>query len=193
MKQRENGILIGTVMDLDDPEQIGRVKVRLAQYNDVESYWARLVAPMAGNKRGLFLRPEVGDEVLVAFENGDPRRVYVLGSLWSKVDVPPPDDGKPTENNWRFFVSRSGHILKFDDTSGAEKIELIDKAGALKIVIDAAGEKIQITCDKGDIEIKAPSGTLTLEAKTVEIKAKSDMSLEAGTQMKIKGQKVDIN
>jgi uncharacterized protein involved in type VI secretion and phage assembly len=193
MKQRENGILIGTVMDLDDPEKIGRVKVRLAQYNDVESYWARLVTPMAGKGRGLFLRPEVGDEVLIAFENGDPRRVYVLGSLWSKVDTPPPDDGKPTDNNWRFFVSRSGHILKFDDTDGAEKIELIDKAGALKIVIDAAGEKIQITCDKGDIEVKAPSGSLTIEAKTIEIKAKADMSLEAGTQMKLKGQKVDIN
>lgn len=193
MKQRENGILIGTVMDLDDPETIGRVKVRLAQYNDVESYWARLVAPMAGGQRGLFLRPELGDEVLVAFENGDPRRAYVLGSLWSKVDAPPPDDGKPADNNWRFIVSRSGHILRFDDTKGAEKIELIDKSGALKVVIDAAGEKIQITCDKGDVEVKSPAGSITLEAQKVEIKATADMSLEAGAQMKIKGAKVDIN
>ncbi len=144
MKQRENGILIGTVMDLDDPEKIGRVKVRLVQYNDEESCWARVVTPMAGRQRGLFLRPEVGDEVLLAFENGDPRRAYVLGALWSKVDTPPPDDNKPTDNNWRFMVSRSGRILRFDDTKGSEKIELIDKSGSLKIVIDAAGEKTDL-------------------------------------------------
>jgi phage baseplate assembly protein V len=193
MKQRENGILIGTVMDLDDPEKIGRVKVRLAQYDDVESCWARLVAQMAGKQRGVFFRPEVGDEVLVAFENGDPRRAYVLGALWSKVDTPPPDDGKPVDNNWRLIVSRSGHMLRFDDTKGAEKIEVIDKSGSLKIVIDAAGEKIQITCDKGDVEVKSPSGSITLEAKTIKINATADMSLEAGTQMKIKGKTVDIN
>lgn len=193
MKQRENGILIGTVMNLDDPDKIGRVKVRLVQYNDEESCWARVVAPMAGNRRGVFCRPEVGDEVLVAFENGDPRRAYVLGALWSKVDAPPPDDGKPVDNNWRLIVSRSGHILRFDDTKGAEKIELIDKSGALKIVIDASGAKIQITCDKGDVEVKSPAGSITLEAKTVEIKSTAGMSLEAGGQMKIKGATVDIN
>jgi phage baseplate assembly protein V len=193
MKQRENGILIGTVVDLDDPEKIGRVRVRLAQYDDVESYWARLVVLMAGNNRGTFFRPEVGDEVLVAFENGDPRRAYVLGGLWSKVDAPPPDDGKTTDNNWRVIVSRSGHILRFDDTSGAEKIELIDKSGSLKIVIDAAGEKIQILCDKGDMELKAPSGSITLEGNTVEIKSTAGMNIEAGAQLKIKGSKVDIN
>jgi phage baseplate assembly protein V len=193
MKQRENGILIGTVVDLDDPEKIGRVRVRLAQYDDVESYWARLVVPMAGNNRGTFFRPEIGDEVLVAFENGDPRRSYVLGALWSKVDAPPPDDGKTTDNNWRVIVSRSGHILRFDDTSGAEKIELIEKSGSLKIVIDAAGEKIQILCDKGDMELKAPSGSITLEGKTVEIKSTAGMNIEAGAQLKIKGSKVDIN
>ena len=54
----------------------------------------RLATPMGGKDRGLFFRPEVDDEVLVAFEHGDPRRPYVLGALWSKVDPPPADDGK---------------------------------------------------------------------------------------------------
>jgi uncharacterized protein involved in type VI secretion and phage assembly len=191
MKQRENGILIGTVIDLADPEKLGRVKVRLAQYDDQESCWARLVAPMAGKQRGFFFRPEPQDEVLIAFENGDPRRAYVLGALWSKVDTPPPDDGK-TDNNWRFIVSRSGHILKFDDTQGAERIELIDKSSKHKIVIDASGDKLQIVCDSGDIEVRAAS-SVTISATTIKVSASQDMTLKADGQMKIQGATVDIN
>jgi uncharacterized protein involved in type VI secretion and phage assembly len=193
MKQRENGILIGTVIDLDDPEKLGRVRARLPQYGDELTYWARLVTPMAGKGRGLFLRPEVGDEVLIAFENGDPRRAYVLGALWSKVDTPPPDDGNQTQNNWRFVVSRSGHVLRFDDTQGAGKIEVIDKSGKLKLTVDASGKKIQITCDTGDIELSAPAGTIKLDAKTVQIKSSADASLEATGPLKLKGATVDIN
>lgn len=193
MKQRENGILIGTVIDLDDPEKLGRVRARMPQFDDQLTDWARLVTPMAGKGRGLFLRPEVGDEVLIAFENGDPRRPYVLGALWSKVDTPPPDDGNQTQNNWRFVVSRSGHILRFDDTQGAEKIEVIDKSGKLKLVVDASGKKIQITCDTGDIELSAPAGTIKLDAKTVEIKSSADATLEATGPLKLKGATIDIN
>src|ERR1035441_2936644 len=136
VSQRENGIVIGTVVDLNDPEKLGRVKLKLPQYNDEQSTWARIASPMAGGNRGFFFRPEVQDEVLVGFENGEVRRPYVLGALWSKVDTPPPRDSDDTKNNWRFIVSRSGHILKFDDTSGAEKIEIIDKSGSLKITLD---------------------------------------------------------
>ncbi len=193
MRQRENGIVIGTVLDLEDPEKLGRVKVRLAQYNDEQSCWARIVAPMAGKDRGFFFRPEKEDEVLVAFENGDPRRAYVMGALWSKVDTPPPDDGKQADNNWRFIVSRSGHILRFDDTSGAEKIEVIDKTGKHRIIVDASGDKLQIICDSGDVEVKAPAGSIKVEAKSIEITASADMTVKAGTQMKIQGAKVDIN
>ncbi|HJS23123.1 MAG TPA: phage baseplate assembly protein V [Pyrinomonadaceae bacterium] len=191
--QRENGILVGIVTDLDDPDTLGRVRVRFPYLGDQLSYWAKISSPMAGNNRGFFFRPEVEDEVLVAFEMGDPRRPYVLGALWSKVDPPPPDDGKPTENNWRFIRSRSGHILKFDDTQGSERIEIIDKDNKHKIVIDTSGDKIQILCDTGNIEIKAPSGKLQIEAMDVEVKATASMKLEATGDMTISGKVVNIN
>lgn len=191
--QRENGILVGIVTDLDDPDTLGRVRVRFPYLGDQLSYWAKISSPMAGNNRGFFFRPEVEDEVLVAFEMGDPRRPYVLGALWSKVDPPPPDDGKPTENNWRFIRSRSGHILKFDDTQGSERIEIIDKDNKHKIVIDTSGDKIQILCDTGNIEIKAPSGKLQIEAMDVEVKATASMKLEATGDMTISGSVVNIN
>src|SRR5262249_20209525 len=98
-EQQTNGIVIGIVKTLDDPDRLGRMRVELPHQNDQLSYWAPMVTPMAGAGRGVCFLPEVGEQVLVAFEHGDPRRPYVLGSLWSKVDRRPADDGKPTENN----------------------------------------------------------------------------------------------
>jgi uncharacterized protein involved in type VI secretion and phage assembly len=191
--QRENGILIGVVEDLDDPEQLGRVRVRFPHLNDELSDWSRLAAPLGGKDRGWFLRPEKDDEVLVACEHGDPRRTYIVGGLWSKADPPPADDGKKVDNNWRFFRSRAGHLMKFDDTSGAERIEIVGQGGQHKVVIDVSGRKIEISCASGDIAISAPSGTLSLDANQVEIKAKSTMTLEAGGAMTVKGSTVAIN
>jgi uncharacterized protein involved in type VI secretion and phage assembly len=191
--QQSNGMVIALVKDLDDPDRLGRIRVTYPHQNDELSYWARLVTPMAGPDCGVFFRPEVGDEVLMGFEHGDPRRPYVLGSLWSKVDQPPPDDGKPTENNWRFIKSRSGHIVKLDDTQGAEKIEMIDKDGARKVIIDSAARKIQVICDTGDVEVQAGAGSVKVEATTVEVKATGNMTLEASGTMTIKGATVNIN
>lgn len=193
MTQRENGVLIGTVSDLQDPEKLGRVRVHFPQYADQQSDWARIVSPMAGKDRGFFFQPEVGDEVLVALENGDPRRAYILGAVWSKVDTPPPRDGKDKDNNWRFIKSRSGHIVKLDDTKGSEKIEIVDKSGSNKVVIDTANKKIEIVCSSGDMDITAPTGTLKINAKTIEIKASADMTVQASAQLTVKGATVNIN
>jgi uncharacterized protein involved in type VI secretion and phage assembly len=191
--QRENGILIGTVADLRDPEKLGRVKVQFPQYDDQQSDWGRLVTMMAGNDRGTFFQPDVGDEVLVAFENGDPRRPYILGALWSTVDTPPSRDGNDEKNNWRMIKSRCGHIVKLDDTDGKEKIEILDKDGSRKVVIDTANSKIQIICGSGDVEISAPSGKVKIDAQSVDITASQEMNLKAGTTLNAKGSTVNIN
>ncbi len=191
--ERENGIVIGVVSDLNDPEGLARVRVKFPHLNEEPSDWARLSTPMAGKDRGMFFRPEVDDEVLVAFEHGEPRRPYIVGSLWSKVDTPPADDGNPTKNNWRQIVSRSGHIIRFDDTDGSEKIEIIDKDKSRKVVIDSGQQTIQVTCDQGDIEVSAGSGTVKVRATTVDIQASGDMTLQATGTMTIKGSTVNIN
>lgn len=189
--QRENGIVIGIVADLNDPEKIGRVRVKFPYLNDQLSDWARIAQPMAGKNRGSYFIPETEDEVLVAFECGDPRRPYIVGSLWSTADLPPATDGDPQKNNWRFIRSRSGHILKFDDTDGAEKIEIVGKDGGQSIVIDTANNKIEIHCE-GDIAIKA-KGKLSLEANEISVKAQSTMALEAQGSTTLKGSTVNIN
>lgn len=191
--QRENGVVIGVVADLDDPERLGRVRVKLPHLADQMSDWSRQATPMGGHERGLFFRPEVGDEVLVACEQGDPRRTIVVGALWSKVDPPPADDGNAIDNNWRFFRSRSGHVLKFDDTSGAERIEIVGSGGDHTLVIDVSGRKIEISCASGDVSISAPVGKVAIDANEVAITAKSRMTLDGGAALTVKGATVAIN
>jgi uncharacterized protein involved in type VI secretion and phage assembly len=188
-----NNLVIGVVCDLDDPDGLGRVRVRYPHLNDEESDWMRTVNMMAGAGRGAFFRPEPDDEVMVAWEHCDPRRPHLLGGLWSQTDSPPADDGKPTENNWRFITSRSGHLIKLDDTDKAERIEIVGMDTKRRIVIDCSGKKIQITCDDGDLELSAPKGTLKIDAKDVVVTATGKMDLTATGATTVKGKTVDLN
>lgn len=193
MSGPDNGLVIGVVASLEDPDLLGRVQVRYPHLNDTPSDWARLVSPMAGKAMGTFFRPQVGDEVLVGHEQNDPRRPYVLGSLWSQVDTPPQSGGSAKDNNWRVIVSRCGNKVIFDDTQGGERIVLVDKDDSRTVVIDSANKKIQVTCTSGDVEVKAQAGSVSVEAKTIHLKATQDMSIEAGATLTIKGLSVAIN
>jgi uncharacterized protein involved in type VI secretion and phage assembly len=194
------GVVVGVVTNNQDPEKMGRVKVKFPWLSDEdESDWARVATPMAGNGRGVFFLPEVEDEVLVAFQYGDPRFPYVVGALWNGTDAPPADnaDGK---NSLRVIKSRSGHVLRLTDEDGKEKIEVIDKTGKNSIVIDTSQNTLTITADK-DIVLSAPQGTIKLDAQKVEIKSSADAKVEAGAgmdlkasgQMTVKGATVNIN
>jgi uncharacterized protein involved in type VI secretion and phage assembly len=199
-KTKIYGGVIGTVTNNQDPDNLGRVKVKFPWLSDEdESNWARIVSPMAGKEKGIFFLPEVGDEVFVVFQYGDINMPYVIGSLWNGVDVPPEtnSDGK---NNIRIIKSRSGHIIRLDDTEGEEKIEIVDKTEKNMITIDAKDNKISLTTDK-DIEIAAPNGKVTVTAKDLEMKssaattieASAGMDLKASGTMNVKGAMVNIN
>src|SRR5262245_10644139 len=84
------GVAVGVVTQNRDPESLGRVKVKFPwRENPDESHWARIAAPMAGVNRGTWFLPEVGDEVLVAFEAQNVEHPYLLGALWNGQDNPP--------------------------------------------------------------------------------------------------------
>ncbi len=208
-----NGIVIGIVADLEDPEKLGRVKVKFPCLDNQESYWARLVSLMAGPDRGVFFRPEVNDEVLVALEHGDYRRPYILGALWNKQDKPPADDGKAKANNWRLIKSRSGHIIKLDDTPGAEKIEILDKSGKNMAIFDTAKNTITISATdtvrveapkievngQSSVKVEAPTVEVTgktsvkVEAPQIEMKAQAQMTIDGGGMLTLRGGLVKIN
>jgi uncharacterized protein involved in type VI secretion and phage assembly len=197
---RINGVVVGVVTNTQDPDGMGRVKVKFPWLSDAdESNWARIAVPMAGKERGIYFLPEVDDEVLVAFEHGDARFPYVVGALWNGTDAPPAknDDGK---NDIRVIKSRSGHVIRLTDKDGEEKIELIDKSEKNSIVFDTAKNTITITTDK-DITLSASQGTIKLDAQKIEIKSSADTKIEAGAgmdvkasgEMNIKGATVNIN
>lgn len=183
---RQIGVAIGIVTNIEDPDNLGRVRVKFPWFSeDDESGWARVATLMAGKERGSLFLPEVDDEVLVAFEHGDMRKPYVIGALWNGVDVLPPEFTNDGKNNVRFIKSRSGHLIKLDDTDGSEKIEVIDKSGKNSIVIDTKENTITITTDK-DLVLKAPQGKISLTAKEVELKSSAALTVEAGSEMNIK-------
>lgn len=195
-----NGVVIGIVTNNKDPEKLGRIRVKFPWLSDEdESNWARVTSLMAGRERGIFILPEIDDEVLVVFEHGDINIPYIIGSLWNGKDVPPEvnTDGK---NNIRIMKSRSGHVILIDDTDGKEKIEIVDKTKKNLISIDTKYNKISIISGK-DIEISAPNGKITIEAQDIEIvssastkiEAAADMNVNASANMNIKGATIDLN
>ena len=194
------GVVVGIVTNNKDPEALGRVKVRFPWLsNENESHWARIATLMAGQDRGSVFFPEVDDEVLVAFEHGDVRFPYVIGALWNGVDTPPHDNADG-ENNLRLVKSRSGHVIKLDDTSGSEKIEIVDSSGNNSIVINTADNTITIAANS-DITIQSQSGKLALSGNGIEltsqagvtIQASQNVDVQASAQLNLKGAIVNIN
>lgn len=194
------GVVVGQVTDNKDPQHLGRVELKFPWWSDSDkSHWARIATFMAGSERGAFFLPEVGDEVLVAFEHGDIHRPYVIGALWNG-EAKPPFDNADGKNNLRFIKSRSGHLIRLDDTENAEKIEIIDKTGNNSITIDSKENTITIESAK-DVIIQAPQGRISLSAQNIEIESTADTKVEAQTtldlkasaNLTIKGQMVNIN
>ena len=190
-------LAIGVVTNAQDPNGLGRVKVKFPWLSDQdESDWARVVTPGGGPQRGLQFIPEVNDEVLVGFEQGDIHCAYVLGGLWNGQDAPPKksdqllsSDGKVQE---RIIRSRSGHVITLDDTDGSEKVSVVDKSGN-KVVIDSAANKLTIEV-QGDTEITA-KGSVTITAQdSMTLQAQNGVTLQAQTgQVQVQGMGVKVD
>jgi uncharacterized protein involved in type VI secretion and phage assembly len=112
--------------------------------HDAPSAPARVASFAAGKERGAHFMPEVGDEVVVAFELGDINRPVIIGALWSDVDPPPPGIDSSPSNNVRTLTSRQGHRVTFDDTPGSGKIVIQTKGGFEISIEDGPSPKIKI-------------------------------------------------
>ncbi|GAB3023321.1 phage baseplate assembly protein V [Natronobiforma cellulositropha] len=184
-----HGVYVGTVTDNEDPEDLARVRVTFPWRDlDDESNWARLATPMAGEQRGVYALPEVGEEVLVAFEEGDIHSPYVIGGLWNGK-AKPPEKNTDGENNRRLITSRAGHEIVLDDEKGEEKVEIQTPKGKRVVLEDE--ETVTITDDDGS--------TITLDSKGITLKSDSKLSLsgseielKADQDVSISGMSVDI-
>ena len=190
------GVVTATVSDVNDPEQLGRVELLFPWLaEDFVLTWARVAFMGASASSGAFWVPAVGDEVLVAFEHGDPRLPYVLGGLYSKDSAP-----AGTSTDQRSLTTPSGHVILLDDTDGDAKIEIVDQTGDNRIVITSSDNGIAISAD-GDVTIESANGRVSITGTDVTIEATNSiglssdgsLDLEASGDASLQGQTVAIN
>ena len=176
------GLYPALVTDIVDPDELGRVEVELPWLGggdaaEVRS-WATLVTPYADAGQGLQCVPEVGSQVVVGFEAGDPRRPYVVGACWNGAEAMPERPEKA--NDLRLIHTRAGSRLEFDDASGAAVVTL-KTAGGHKLVLDEGGSSVTLEHANGSVITLDPKGRIEIRANaTVEVTA-SALNVHAPT------------
>jgi uncharacterized protein involved in type VI secretion and phage assembly len=198
---RENdfGVALATVIDTNDVDGLGRIKVafelkRDGEGNRIQSDWLQIMSPFAGAGYGMFFLPERGASALVAFSGSDPSRAYVIGFLWNGKLKPPVDEADPQDV--RVIQTKNGEkskkIIMSDSDDG--KIEIIDENKNV-LRIDSANNKIEIVCggsvlitstgdggididSRGKVLISAV-GQLRIVAESISLEAESNLTMKA--------------
>jgi len=182
------GVHPARVTDIRDPDGQGRVKVALPWAPDADggSYevWARLATTMAGPDRGTWFVPDPEDEVLVAFEAGDPRRPYVLGGLWNGSDQPPESMDGSGSNAKKVIRSRNGVKVTLDDSDGQEALKLETPGGQSMTLQDGPGS-VEITDSNGN--------SVKLESSGITVTASAKVTVNAGASVEVTAGKVTVN
>lgn len=160
--RRYYGVVEALVIDNQDPEQRGRVKVVFPWLDgaETETEWVRVAQPYAGPDFGFVWMPEPESEVLVAFVHGDIRKPIVVGGLYNGTDRPPssPHD----EVNHKLLRTKHGHELMFDD--GENKRVRLKTAGGHQLELDDDGNKVELASTGGcSVVIDDAAGTITVD------------------------------
>lgn len=163
-----HGGYLAEVIDLDDPQRLARVKVRVLNFDGVESHdapvWARVASAFAGNDRGAFLIPDVGDEVLVIFINGDSRYPVVVGGLWNG-SATAPEQISGGRNVRKVIRSKNGVKLTLEDQDGQERF-IVETPGAQRVTLKDGPGQITIEDSNGNsIALESSGITITAAAK----------------------------
>ncbi|HEX2295443.1 MAG TPA: VgrG-related protein [Actinomycetota bacterium] len=207
-----DGVVPAVVTDVRDPSDLGRVKVTfpwLSRTN--ESFWARVAQPWVGRDYGSVFVPEVNDEVLVAFEQGDFARPYVVGGLYNGVEKPntgstPLVDDASGTVNVRRMATRKQHTIELVDKFGGEGIFVRTGDGGQVVELDVANTRIAVTSNgkvtidgAQGIEIKTTAALalkasqISLDAKQIKVNAEAMLNLKGGAMAVLEGGLVKIN
>lgn len=174
-----SGLSIAVVTSLEDPEDAGRIRIRIPMVTGEEELWARIATLDAGNNRGTYFRPELGDEVVVGFLHDDPASPVVLGMLHSRANPAPAQASN--DNHEKGLVSRSGIKFWIDDD---KKTLSLSTPGGYKLLLDE---------DAGTIELKDANGNVvTMKKDGMTISTDGDLTLKAGGNIEIKGNDIKV-
>lgn len=177
---------LAQVAAIDDPQRLGRVQVRLVGCDDADRQdaplWARVVCPFAGRDRGAFLIPDVGDEVLVVFQNGDPSCPLVLGGLWNG-DSTAPAEVQGDRNRYKRLRSRNGVTVTLDDQQGQEAF----------VCETPGGQRLTLRDGPGRVVVEDSNGnTVTLDTQGISVQAAAKVAVQAA-QVEVTAGMVQVN
>jgi uncharacterized protein involved in type VI secretion and phage assembly len=166
------GVYPAIVTRIMDNESLGRIEVKfpwLGADGAAVRVWATLLTPYADDDQGFEILPAVDSQVVVAFEAGDLRRAYILGACWNGREQLPQTPEQA--NNKRLIKTRSGSLLEFDDTTGAEKVTISMQKGHT-LVLDEGAQEVKLVHANGCMIKLNVAGQVSITANsTVEINA----------------------
>ncbi|SHF86703.1 type VI secretion system Vgr family protein [Pedobacter caeni] len=169
---------LADVLDNHDPQNQGRIKVKFKWHCETNdpTEWLRVVSPNAGtgdrgSNRGFFAIPEKGDQVMIAFEEGNIARPVVIGSVYNSSNV---DSSPQIKNHLKSLTTRSGHLVEFDDDPNTQGIKITDIHSNI-IHIDTKGNNITITALEN----------MSLNCKNMQINVQEDMTVQVGKNQSV--------
>lgn len=174
-----SGVHIGRVVDVSDPQNMGRVQVIIPAIDvgGAAPIWARVVTGFAGDNYGAFFIPDVDSEVLVAFTAGDTAHPVILGNMWNGGHSLPEETPADSVQLWSISGKAGTRIAIVEDSQGQEKVEITTPSKSSITLSEGAGGKIKlkgagstITLSSGGIKVKT-SGEITVEGSTVNVTA----------------------
>lgn len=186
MKQNNPGIILAIVTDNQDPDSLGRVKVKIEILGEeILTNWIPVLSMGSSPDTGCYFLPEIESKVIISFIGKGITNPIVLGGIWAEYQQPPiteensdADLNKDGENNLKFIRSRSGQRIIFDDTDGKEKIQILSSDANTRFEFIVSDEVINIETDK-DINLIA-GGKLYVEAKEAEFAFSETLEIKTG-------------
>jgi phage baseplate assembly protein gpV len=154
-------VTVGTVLAIDDPDGLGRCRVKLGGFGDAETGWLQVLVPGAGAAKGLAALPDPEDAVLVLFPEGDPARGFVLGGLYGEKRLPRGLGVKAA----RPFVLRTAGGQGLELGASAALARLSTKSGSLLELLPSRARLAAAT----DLVIEAPGRTITIRADAIKL------------------------
>jgi type VI secretion system secreted protein VgrG len=174
------------VVDNKDPERLGRVRVQFIwqalQKKDMWTPWIRIAQPHGGDNKGFYFIPEINEEVMVGFENGNAEKPYVIGTLFHGKQRP----GANWYNNnddIKAIRTRSGHTIEFIDTNGQEFIKIYDDKKENYVLTFSTFEKLIKLESAGNIEMYAENDIIMKAKNNIEMEADNNMERKAGVDI----------
>jgi uncharacterized protein involved in type VI secretion and phage assembly len=178
---------LGEVVSVKDPDNQSRVQVRLFSFDGPADQdgpiWARVAVPFAGAGSGAFLLPDVGDEVLISFVQGDSRLPIVVGGLWNGAAQAPEQLGGDRTDRWSLVGKAGSRIAIVEAAPGNATISFETANGVTGTLTDSGG---------GQIELKAAGNTITIDSGGVSVQAAAQVSVQA-SQVEVKAGQVTVN